>query len=549
MALEIESLSELSPEQVERMFQTLTQLMQERHQEVELTRGVFHDLVLYFNSALNAAIQTNIDRIMQSNSLLRITENPALADPALVDAVLSNFNIKRADGLAASGEATVIFLQPVTTTIPASLRISANGVIFYPAETFTALPPGVTPTASADRQMIEVGDGTYATNIAVVAETIGSAGNITKGTALEPDFAPNNAVKIYAAADFVNGIDPPTNEEYIAKLPDALAAKTIGGRASFAATIRKQSGFESVKHISVVGFGDAEQHRDQHSLFPISGGGRVDLYLQTYAEYQRQEHNLKATYIGPATTGVGTVWQIAIDKDVAPGFYEIVRVAGIKDTGASGYEIILQTRGFDFDDQEFVPDIITRAEGAYSRYQTAVIRFVDPITQPGSLIPAQSTANYAVTLAVMPLIGQIQDFLSSREIRSRATDVLVRAAVPCFTTISCTIRKDAASLQPDIAAMKKAVVAAIANVGFTGQLHASVITNALYPFLKGKQAVGSVEMLGRILRPDDTVAYLRDHTILKIPDDASRMVTGKTTAFLTREEDIAISVALAGYTS
>ncbi|NBT75268.1 MAG: hypothetical protein EBT15_04725 [Betaproteobacteria bacterium] len=63
------------------MVATLSQLMAERHPEVELTRGVFHDLVLYFDGLLNAAIQENIDRVQQSNSLLKITENPSLADP------------------------------------------------------------------------------------------------------------------------------------------------------------------------------------------------------------------------------------------------------------------------------------------------------------------------------------------------------------------------------------------------------------------------------------------------------------------------------------
>jgi hypothetical protein len=95
MAIEITSLKELAPEKIEAMFNTLSQLMQERHPEVELTRGVFHDLVLYFNGVLNAAIQENVDRVRQSNSLLSISANPALAEPELVDQVLSNYGLSR----------------------------------------------------------------------------------------------------------------------------------------------------------------------------------------------------------------------------------------------------------------------------------------------------------------------------------------------------------------------------------------------------------------------------------------------------------------------
>lgn len=549
MPLQIQSLSELSPEQVEQMFQTLTQLMQERHPEVELTRGVFHDLVLYFNSVLNATVRANIDRVLQSKSLLKITQNPALSEPELVDEVLSNFNITRGEGTAASGEATVVLLQPTTTLIPDGLRLSADGIIFYPTEEFTAIPPGTAITAAADRQMIPIGDGTYAVNINVVAEVSGTGGNIKRGAKLVPDFSLNNALEIYATTDFVNGADPPSNEEYLARLPDALAAKTIGGRASYAATIRKHPGFEKIKHVSVVGFGEPEQKRDQHSLFPISGGGRVDIYLQTYARYQTKDSVLQAVYIGESETEIGTIWQIKIDKNVAPGFYEITRIAGVTDTGATGYDILMQTRGYNFEDEDFVPDIIGREEGAYSRYQTAVVRFLDPNTSAAGLTPLQSKAYYSVTTALMPLVGQVQDVISSREIRSRSADVLVRAAVPCFTKISFTIRKDAASVTPDLAAIKTALVEAVANVGFSGQLHASLISGVVHKFLTGKQAVGAIDMFGRILRPDGEETFVRDSTILQIPHDPLRLVTGKTTAFLTTEDDISISVSLAGFTN
>lgn len=549
MPLEIQSLSELDAAKVAQMQATLTQLMQERHPEVELTRGAFHDLVLYFNSVLNTAVKENIDRVLQSKSLLNITQNPVLAEPELVDAVLSNYNLTRGEGVAASGDATIILLQPETTTVSSSLRMAADGVQFSPVTIFNILPPGEPITALGDVQMIEVGDGTYAANIAVVAEVAGVTGNIKRGTTLVPDFAPNNTEAIYAASDFVNGAAPPTNEEYIAKLKDGLAAKTIGGRASYAALLRSPEAFPAIKHISVVGFGSPEQRRDQHSLFPISGGGRVDVYLQTYAEYQEQEQLLQATYIQDSDAELGTIWQIEVNKNVAPGFYEILRVARPDDTGATGYEILLQTQGFDFDDEDFVPDIVGREEGAYTKYQTTVIRFLDQSPRDPTLVPLQSKALYNVRFSVMPLIRQAQDFLGSRDNRSRAGDVLVRAAVPCFTSLSFTIRKDTASSMPDLNAIRQAIVAAIANIGFSGQLHSSLISGVVHRYLTGKQALGSIDMFGRILRPDGQNAFIRDNTILKIPDDPTRLVTGNTTVFLVNEDDIAISVDMAGFTN
>lgn len=549
MPLQITNLDELDQATIDQMFATLSQLMQERHPEVELTRGVFHDLVLYFNSVLNATVRENIDRVLQSKSLLKITQNPALAEPQLVDEVLSNFNLQRGEGLYASGEVTFILRDPTTTIIQTALRLNTDLVSFNPVATFTAVPPGEPITSALDRRMIAVGDGTYAVNVSVKANTPGLIGNIKKGTTLVPEFIPDNTVAIYTSSDFVNGADPLTNAEFIEKLPSALAAKTIGGRTSFSALIKNQPSFEMVRHISVVGFGEAEQKRDQHSLFPISGGGKIDVYVQSYNTYQTQEHLLQATFIEESAEEIGTIWQVNIDKNVAPGFYEITRVALPTDTGATGYQILTELRGMNYEDEDFIPDIIGREEGAYTRYQTAVLRFLDPNTSATGLTPLSSKAYYAVTTTSMPLIGQMQDFISSRDIRSRSADVLVRAAIPCFTKISFTIRKDSASEMPDIAAIRAAIVKAVSNVGFSGQLHASVISGAVQPYLKGKQAIGAIDMFGRILRPDGKATFVRDNTVLHIPHDPQRLVSGKTTAFLVAEEDVSISVSLAGYTN
>jgi hypothetical protein len=99
-----------------------------------------------------------------------------------------------------------------------------------------------------------------------------------------------------------------------------------------------------------------------------------------------------------------------------------------------------------------------------------------------------------------------------------------------------------------IASIKAAVVDAVANVGFSGQLHSSVITNAAHKFLTGRQAISSIDMFGRIRRPDGTAAYVRDNTLITIPNDPTRLVTGRTTAFLVGLNDVAVSYTAAGYT-
>jgi uncharacterized phage protein gp47/JayE len=547
MPIEISSLKQLDAAKVQAMIATLSQLMAERHPEVELTRGVFHDLVLYFDGVLNAAIQENIDRVLQSNSLLKITETPDLADVDIVDQVLSNYNIARDAGTPATGTVTIVFNADLRTEIASTVRLTpeSGDIIFLPTDTFTVLPSNETPVNDNERKMIAVGDGTYAANITVAATEVGTAGNIKRNTLLTPNNVLNNVANIYANSDFIRGKDPSTNEEYLRKLSSGLASKTIGGRQNYVAAIMNEPEFSNIPNLSILGCGDPEQQRDQHSLFPVSGGGKVDIYAQTNSYAQEREHLLEATYMG--STPAGTRWQVIIGRDLAPGFYEVSRIAEPAAINNSGYAVLLDTRNVDFSDFDFVPDILYLPESAYTRYQTAVIQFENTDIQPNpTLIIGQTKKVYSVTTVGLPLVAELQDHFSARDVRARGTDVLVKAAVPCFTKISFEIRKSASEAVPDLAGMKQAIVDAVAAVGFSGQLHASVIVSAAYKYLTGRQALGAIDMFGRIRRPDGTTTYVRDNTILRLPADNTRLVTGRTTAFLVGVDDISISVTTAG---
>jgi hypothetical protein len=549
MSLQITNFDELDTTRVQELLELFSGWMQEKHPEVELARGVFHDLVLYFNSVLNAALRENISRVLQSNSLLSITQNPAIADDTLVDKILSNFNVTRETGETAVGEAMVVVKQNTTTQIDSSIRFTGGGVSFFPTATFVGVPDGTVNTSLTNaRVMVPAQNGAYVFKIPVVAFFTGAAGNITKGSTLVPDVAPNNVSAVFAAVDFIKGADPLTNVEYIAKLSSGIAAKTIGGKRSFSALIRAQPEFKLTRHISVVGFGDAEQRRDQRGLFPISGGGRVDIYVQTHDIAQRTDHILKAKYIGPADSEVaaaGTVWEILVDRDLYPGFYSVTRVTNIPSTVAAAaapreYTITKNTEAVRWLSTEYKPDILSTFEAAFTRYKLAIIRFIDD-DKKSSDFKIGDTANYLVTTIGMPLIGQMQDFLSGNDVRCRTADVVVRAAVPCFTSIGFKVRRAANEPDPDFAAMKKDIVAAVAKLGFSGELSASTITSAASAYLRGQQAINAIDIFGKLLRPNGDVVYLRDPERITVPTDPANMVSAKTVVFLTSADDIEIA--------
>lgn len=546
MAIRVASIDELSQETVDQLFAEYTQFMQERHPEVELTRGPFHDTLLYFQSVFAAVPQKNIDKVLQSRSLLAISEDPSLNDPELVDHVLSNHNITREPGNKSQGNITIVINENETVVVPASLEFEANGVKFKADSAFTGRPVGADLPDVTDRELQALGDGTYAFTISATAVEEGVAGNIRRGTKMTPQALLPRYVTSYAANDFTDGFAAETNQELLDKLVLGVAAKSTSSDVNLEAFIKNQASFARAVDFSVIGMDDPEQMRDQHWLWPISGGGRVDLYARTTELPQSTTKSVTATLVD-ITGGQGT-WQFTVEKDFAPGFYEVERIvlpdAGPDDTG---YEVTFDMRGYDLADEVGIPDIASVDEAAYSKYQTAVIRFLDTDTSTTGLTVG-ATAVYNVSILAMPQVAELQDLLSSSKNRHRMADTLVKGAVPCFLQLHFEIRKQPGEASPDTDAIANALAAKVNTLGFVQQLHASTLASVVHGFLAGHQALSAIDMFGRIRRPDGTTAYIRNNTILAMPNDPSRMVTGRTTAFILDPRNVGIDVITASIT-
>ena len=104
---ELGSLQSLAAENVQQLMQRLTSQLQEQSPQLELRRGVFHDVVLYYHAVLEAAIRQSLERYQSARSLLKVQEDPTLADDTVVDELLSNWGITRRVGTFATGSVTI----------------------------------------------------------------------------------------------------------------------------------------------------------------------------------------------------------------------------------------------------------------------------------------------------------------------------------------------------------------------------------------------------------------------------------------------------------
>lgn len=517
---------------------TIQTRLQEAFPTLYLQRGVFHDTCEMIAAILEEQLGENLDDYLSSRSLMDILNDPTLATPDAINAVLSNFLLTPQTGSAAGGSVVIVVNDDTTVTIALGATFQARGLEYTTTGVTSARVEASQVILPTDTLLTPTGDGNWQFTVSVVCETIGSAGMLNADESIIPDVPPNGYVTSYAANDFTGGVDPETTTDLLARQQAGFAPPGLCNQGNFAAVLRTNPSFANVVNQSVVGYGDPQMLRDKHTIFPIGLGGRVDWYVRTTPQYATQVLTESAVLVAK-NANVGT-WQISIGRDDAPGFYEIESILPPGSSAGGTFPITEIVPGFDFSTDPWHPDIVNPLEAAFTRYQTVLVQFTDTTTDVSAL-PLGATQNYSVTVRLMPQIDAIQDNVAQETMRSRAGDILVKAPIPCFLTISFTIVKLPGQADPDLTAIANAVALAVNSVGFTGSLFASVITAAAAPLLSTGQQLQNMDMLGRIVRPDGSSVTIRDPQQLLVPETPTLMVGANTVQFFATPDDINIT--------
>ena len=544
MPVELRSLNDLNADDVVQNLAETVARVQEDNPTLDLRQGVFFSLLGYYHAVLAAQRQQNINDYLNARSLKVMEADPTLADPDLVDDVLSNYRVTRKPGEKARGEVTVVVNDDIPVVIGAGAVFEGRGKRFVTESVFTASVEDEILGGTGDRLLTPTADGNWAFTIEVVAEEEGEAGEVKKDTLVVPLSLPTGYVTSYAASDFTGGRSAETNADMLGRLQAGIAAKTISNRVNMMAMLREIEAFSRIVSMSIVGYGDAEMLRDQHTIWPMSLGGRVDWYVRSQEEVYRKVLSKEAVLIEKTADGKG-VWQLSVGRDDAPGFYELANIRLPQaENVEGGFEIVSETRALDLTGAGFVPDVVTLDEGIYSRFQTAVVRFKDSVTGTDALGVGTKQA-YELEARCLPLVGDVQDTVSSRDVRSHGADCLIKAPVPCFVKLHFAVHKSASAQTPDVAGIRTALCREVNRIGFTGRLYASQLHDVIHGFLHQGENVSAIDMHGRIRYPDGSVSYVRSSEVLVVPDDAARMVTPRTVQFFASPEDVSVVIKTA----
>lgn len=442
------------------------------------------------------------------------------------------FGLEPGSGSYAVGDARVSLLTNESIAIQAGAVFSAGGLFFETSE-FYYLVPEAEYTGDAEQLKLQpAGDGTYYATIRLQASLPGVTGNISAGSALQAVTTLPRLASVVSSSAFVGGTDATDLAALLRDAFDSLVPRTMGSRDQIISMIRYQPQFSNLTYFGVVGSGDPEMQRDKVGLLPL-GTGRTDIYAAASASLATRTVSL--TGITGSAAGARQTITIAIDRNVAPGFYKITEA---KLADGTALTVSSVTRGIDTSDLfgEQPPIVSVVSQATFSRFQTATVVVTGDTTAIKA--EADTEVNVQVTFLLIPNIDTLQSFVSDRSRRYPGGDTLVRAAVPIFLEVILGLNSLVDEYTVNEEAIVSRIVSHLQSRPLRTMIYGSEIVAAVSDLLGDKLFVSSINFVGRMIRPDGESQLVGGTNDLLLEFDPKDQLSPRTVAMYLTASDV-----------
>lgn len=453
------------------------------------------------------------------------TTNP---DTAVINALLSNFNLTYNNGTAATGYLKLYFSTPDSVVIPANTRFTtADGLGFTVAAAYLVSETG------GDAALLSSGDGRYYTIVAAVSEGVGARYNISRSTGLIGDETLTGFVSAFASTSFSGGSDAESVATAIARIKPALAHRSLSNHVSTLGLLRDKFG-DVIRDVSLQGFAAPAQWRNRANLLGIGIGGYVDAYIRTFTA---------APVVVLAKTGTrqedGT-YRIELSEREAPGFYMVRSI-----TDDDGTENVIDNPAVSYKYSEQRAAAATTLHSVpsaklaeYSVFQTAVISVA-------GVSSTNATRLFKLELYCAPYLADIQSYVDSTLVKDEGVDFLVKSPLMCLVSLKLVGER---SPDSTVTSSQLATIVAsyINSLGFTRTLFLSELVHLICSsgIASVSMRPGDISIEGRIRGAGDIWYLLTGDTLLDLAniDGSTDLVTDRTTVFVCDPYDIQITV-------
>jgi hypothetical protein len=578
-------LADQSPDTVFSKEEQIIAFVKAAYPTIDLSAGtMLRDLVVKLYAHLETRIQEQIDLALMSSSLLEISKNPNDVDSTQVERVLSNFNVSRTEGSTASGIVRLFFSSANSTVITTDTLFTLGGLLFRPAGSYI-LVSEANYTGASNQRILEASGSLFTSTIDLIAMDLGSRGNI-RATTMVAGVTPTISTLVSAKADsdFTGGADADDNVALLTKAKTGVMGKVFGGRDHIKAKIKSE--FFSVKDVGVVGFLDPEMTRDLVDGVHI--GGRVDLFVKTASYPSRIQEKIAAQMISYDIGNQEALFEIVLPVSKAAGMYSIESIKSSL-TQQTGLELVSDVRTLEENIRHLIPNI---ESAAFTAYQKATVRFLVPYphikeaataealavietgtsSNPNSWLPDEyvetsSTLPYPQTsygpaniflntdpnivdhfffyveYLKMPNIVEVQNYVDSAAERSLSADMLVHAPIPGMCSLQMRLIKPAGAQNPDINALKAALVSKFNSFEMGKSIPASALIHTAYQNIPEGYVIDlPVHLYGVVIGPKLQKDIIYSSDALKPPKMPARNLTQNTVAFFLESALIDISI-------
>ena len=476
------TLDSLTDEQLDDKSRLLIDMLRTKYPKLDLRRGtVLRDLLVDTDAAIAAWLSAQAEEQRASSSLLELSrraDSGEKVDASDVDAILSNFNMKAKEGTKAKGYVRISVSRGSDHTVLEGTRfLTSDDRAFVSTEDVSA------STTSSGQALQRKSASGWWYLVPVEAEEPGSDGNLTKGTALEPNTALADFVSASVYSAFSGGSDVESLDGTVSRIRPSLSVRALTSPGAIEAQLR--DAFDETESpvvaVSVCGFGDPAQHRDQHNLFGVSVGGRVDVYVRNFTDLPLYRTAPMTGRRVSEVDGGAASYEISVSHAGVPG---IISVHSVLDAGADGLSSYAFDTQFSADVSGTWHDFKVSAADAHETANTVwrdakiVVSGVPALAPDGATIDEKS---FQVGIVALPKANELQALVDDPVVRNAGTDTVVRGPMVVNVSVNA-IARCPASRPMDVDAAKVAVRDYINGTGFVGRLTRSEISSILRDF-------------------------------------------------------------------
>ena len=282
---------EISPTDVSRAEEFIAILLEENIPEGRFSKGTaLRDLTVKAFSFIFAHLQKENEEVRALQSLLNVQSVATSSDPDLdlavsasVDAILSNWFLRRKSGGFSRGQIFINVSSKQDYVIPANAKfLYSRGVAFFPDVDDT-----VNPILISSNDVIAVVDvngavDSYQFPLQVIAAQSGVGFNVPPAPWTGDGNFSIFVNEIFSDETFTGGTNRESTTAVIQRSNSAVAVRNLINNRSIDATLRER--FVDINRLLVIGMGDPEMQRDLKIELGTGSrihiGGHYDVYLE-----------------------------------------------------------------------------------------------------------------------------------------------------------------------------------------------------------------------------------------------------------------------------